>query len=78
MDSREIGLYMAYDNLNPPDDPYWRTGLLASMMECAWSGKKSKLEPEKYMPKKKENKKSSGHRAQIKAFAQMQKARGIQ
>tara|TARA_R110002126_G_scaffold256922_3_gene399913 strand:+ start:7754 stop:8035 length:282 start_codon:yes stop_codon:yes gene_type:complete len=55
IDSQELSLWMAYDRLDPLDDPYWRTGLTCSTMATLHTGKKFKAED--FIPRR-ENKKN--------------------
>lgn len=51
IDSDELALQMAYDRLEPPDDPYFRTGLECSTLIKVMTGKY--IDPEKFCPTKK-------------------------
>lgn len=51
IDSVEISEWQAYDRLEPFDNPYWRSGMLASTTVNVMGGGKTK--PTDFMPQRK-------------------------
>lgn len=51
LDEEELTEQIAFDQLEPMDNAYWRTGLLIEVLiRVLGSGKGSKLKPEIWMP----------------------------
>ena len=54
LDSRELSEWLAYDRLEPLDDPYWRSGMVASTVANCMAGKKGeKFKPQDFLPRQK-------------------------
>lgn len=52
IDSHELSLWIAYDRLEPLDDPYWRTGLICSTMANINKDKKTTaFKPDDFIPR---------------------------
>lgn len=72
IDSQELSMWMAYDNIEPLDDPYWRTGLECSTMAAVFAGKQMK--PEDFIPSKRQ--KPDGKKKMIDSFEQLKRKQG--
>lgn len=49
--STELSEWLAFDRIEPLDNPYWRSGMVASVLASSSSGKK--YTPQDFMPHKK-------------------------
>ena len=49
--SVELSEWMAFERIEPFDNPYWRSGMLASVIASSSSGKK--FTPQDFMPNQK-------------------------
>lgn len=55
----ELVEQIAFDHIEPMDNPYWRNGLLCEVLSHVMGSGKGQLKPEKWMPTSKEKRKMS-------------------
>ena len=55
MDAKEFGEWIAFHNIEPFDDDWRQTGMIAAATQNIWRTKGKPLEPEDFMPIKKQH-----------------------
>lgn len=50
LDETELIEQIAYDHIEPLDNPYWRNGLVCEVLSHVFGGKSRKLDIQRWMP----------------------------
>lgn len=66
MDSKELSEWMAFDRIEPFDNPYWRSGMLAATTANVMGGGKNK--PQDFMPMRRKPQTAAQQIAMLKAL----------